>query len=383
MPRGHLERLERQLAQCDTLLRRFISDFDINKLDQILAREGIPADVPPSPMAPPNPSYPTPSPIYPMSVMHMPDNRSFPLREVGPGGSSSPTLPPSAQGGRYPYDHQVKYYSAVDGSPAYGPSPKYGGPPPQAPPAPPRPSSVQGMSGVRGQDPKGIDMSNPTNVIKGFHVSAMFTNNPAFIVGSNGEDKEDLAVGLSSGRETGLHNLHSPRNKDHWIFREFNRGRLPDPSINVGPQSFYVYLPRNREFTQTIVNIYFKELNYHRPVFEKSNFFKRLNALYDDSVNTPHDDPGFLLSLYLILALGTLAYLYSNPPAVEVMFGATPKQVVKIEGWPTHEEFFEQALAVKPELRVTTSSLQALILLQWYLYIEVSHHSISVSFLCC
>ena len=192
-----------------------------------------------------------------------------------------------------------------------------------------------------------------------------------FIVSPNSEDREDLAIGLASGRETGLANARSPRNRNNWIFRGFNRGPLPDPSVNIGPHSFNVCLPRDREFTQKIVDIYFERLNYHRPVFEKSNFVRRLNALYDDSTNTPHDDPGFLLSVYLILALGTLAYLYSSPSA-EAMFGAPPKRVVKIDGWPTHEDFFEQALVVKPELRVTTSSLQALILLQWYLYIEVS-----------
>ena len=203
-----------------------------------------------------------------------------------------------------------------------------------------------------------------------------------FIVNSNSEDKEDLAIGLATGRETGLTNSHSPRNKTNWIFRGFNRGPLPDPSVKLGPQSFTVYLPRDREFTQKIVDIYFERLNYHRPVFEKSNFVRRLNALYDDSTNTSHDDPGFLLSVYLILGLGTLAYLYSCPSA-EAMFGPVPKRAVNIDGWPTHEEFFEQALVVKPELRVTTSSLQALILLQWYLYIEVrlNHSSLHV-FLC-
>ena len=40
--------------------------------------------------------------------------------------------------------------------------------------------------------------------------------------------------------------------------------------------------------------------------------------------------------------------------------------------WPSQEEFFDRALAVKPDLRVTLSSLQALILLHWYLYTEVS-----------
>src|SRR5260370_39664485 len=105
MPRGHMERIERQLSQCDILLRKLVLDFDLNKLDQILAREGISSDVPPSPMPPPNSNYPTPSPIYSMSVIPMHENRSFPLREVGPGGSS-----PSAQGGHYPYNHQTGYY---------------------------------------------------------------------------------------------------------------------------------------------------------------------------------------------------------------------------------------------------------------------------------
>ena len=188
MPRGHMERLERQLSQCDTLLRKYIPDFDIHNIDQILAREGISSDLPPSPMAPPNSSYPTPSPIYPMSGMQLPDNR-FPLREVGPGGSS-PTLPPSAQGGRYPpYNHKANYYPSMDGSPvvahppsAYGPSPNYGSP--ETPQAPPRPNSAQSTSRVRGQDPKGRDMSNPANVIKSFHVSSAFTNDPSLNMGT-------------------------------------------------------------------------------------------------------------------------------------------------------------------------------------------------------
>ena len=40
--------------------------------------------------------------------------------------------------------------------------------------------------------------------------------------------------------------------------------------------------------------------------------------------------------------------------------------------WPDHDEFFRRALGVKPYLKVAISSLQALILLHWYLYTEVS-----------
>jgi hypothetical protein len=178
-----MERLERQLSQCEGLLRKYIPDFDLNKLEQIFTREGLSLDVPPPSMIPPNSSYPPPSPIYPM--MHVSDNRSFPLREVGPG-SSSPTLPTSAQGGRYPYSHQANYYPPMEGSPvvahpppAYGPSPNYD--PSQVPP---RPSSAQSVSSVPGQDPKGRDMSNLNNVLKSFQVSSMITNDPSLSMGA-------------------------------------------------------------------------------------------------------------------------------------------------------------------------------------------------------
>jgi len=179
MPRGHMERLERQLSQCEGLLRKYIPDFELNKLEQIFTREGLSSDLPTPSMVPPNSSYPPPSPIYPMSVMHVPDNRSFPLREVGPG-SSSPTLPTTAQSGRYPYSHQANYYPPGDSPmvahppPAYGPSPNY-----DSSQGPPRPNSAQSVSSVPGQDPKGRDMSNLNNVLKSFQVSSIITSDPA------------------------------------------------------------------------------------------------------------------------------------------------------------------------------------------------------------
>jgi len=44
--------------------------------------------------------------------------------------------------------------------------------------------------------------------------------------------------------------------------------------------------------------------------------------------------------------------------------------------WPEHDELFERALTVKPDLHVTISSLQALILLHWYLYTEVRNFTL-------
>jgi hypothetical protein len=66
--------------------------------------------------------------------------------------------------------------------------------------------------------------------------------------------------------------------------------------------------------------------------------------------------------VYLILALGTLSELNHR--------------VVKLEPIGLHDKFTGRALAVKPDLHVTISSLQALILQHWYLYTEVSNISI-------
>jgi hypothetical protein len=121
-----------------------------------------------------------------------------------------------------------------------------------------------------------------------------------------------------------------------------------------------------------IVDVYFMRLNHHRPVFMRNTFEKNLDALYDGTA--PHD-PGFVCSVYLILALGTLSELNNRVSGAEKegkppVSGAPLKKLMPAD-WPSQEEFFDLALAVKPELRVTLSSLQALILLHWYLYTEV------------
>lgn len=120
-----------------------------------------------------------------------------------------------------------------------------------------------------------------------------------------------------------------------------------------------------------IIDIYFTRLNHHRPVFTRPDFEKTLDNIYDG--NHVQDDPGFVCSLYLVLALGTLSEL--NHRASESAEGSHISQAMikKLmpSDWPEHDEFLDRALSVKPDLRVTISSLQALILLQWYLYTEV------------
>lgn len=66
-PRGHTEKLERKLAQCEMLLKRRIEGFDVENLDNILISEGLDPNV-----APPS-SHPGFSPFsHPLGLVHMP-----------------------------------------------------------------------------------------------------------------------------------------------------------------------------------------------------------------------------------------------------------------------------------------------------------------------
>ena len=136
-----------------------------------------------------------------------------------------------------------------------------------------------------------------------------------------------------------------------------------------------VFLPKSRETVGIILEAYFSRLNFHRPVLLRHEFERTLNQLYEGQPVS--DDPGFVCSAYLVFALGTLSEINhrvsqhenSAQPAASV---GPDLKVLMPSDWPDHDEFFQFALKVKPDLRVTVSSLQALILLHWYLYTEVS-----------
>lgn len=138
-----------------------------------------------------------------------------------------------------------------------------------------------------------------------------------------------------------------------------------------------VWLPRDRSMVNHIVEVYFTRLNPHRPVFSRREFERLLKNVYDNDQSV--HDPGFMMSLYLVMALGTLSELnhrfgasvaQQDPSHYGGALGFASKTLMPPE-WPDYDEFFERALGVKPDLRVTVSSLQALILLHWYLYTEV------------
>ncbi|KAJ7052505.1 fungal-specific transcription factor domain-containing protein [Mycena amicta] len=330
-PRGHLERVEFQLAQAIILIRHLTGrpHFDLFDLDSGLVDAGL------DPNPPPLNSF-TYEPLMNMYTTAFP--------------------PP-------------EYYAHINTRPpAYSTRSS-------SEPTSPRTNEL------RGQDPNSNDLSNTQALAKNFGVSADIVS----VIAANHVDREDLAVGssgLSSGRDRSLHEAATPRDPAHWVTVTVSNAFANPPHIEtVIPDlsgSMDVWLPKDRSMVEAIVDVYFTRLNIHRPVFSRRGFAKSLDELYAGQVsasgenNTPHD-PGFLCSFYLVLALGTLSDL--NNRSVHHQMDYTPTQQLLVKklmppDWPEHDEFFERALSVKPDLRVTMSSLQALILLHWYLYTE-------------
>ncbi|TCD61493.1 hypothetical protein EIP91_008376 [Steccherinum ochraceum] len=384
--RGHTERVERQLAGCIALLKRHIPNFDVEQLEEILAREGVEVDLPPFS-----------DPSFAFGGGSAGPSRGFPLRSEGappPPGDGSPRpypygppgphmIPPGYPGGPIPMGY---------GPPPYGPPPPHvvPHPPPPGfnphihpafqhtlPPMQPRPSSAHDG---RATDPLPNDLSTSEALAKNFGVSQAITNDLEL----KNNDTEDLAVGssgLNSKRDRDISEPSLPRDAAKWVPVQMRRNSVASPtspplsSSSAKPSSQHnsilVWLPKDRNVVAKVLDNYFERLNFHRPVFARSYFESKLSALYDGQV--VQHDPGYVCSVYLIMALGTLSELnhraHEQQGPVPVAAGLNPKKLLPPE-WPTHEEFFDRALAVKPDLRVTVSSLQALILLQWYLYTE-------------
>ncbi|KAL4242763.1 hypothetical protein ABKN59_011877 [Abortiporus biennis] len=380
--RDHRERLERQLAGCIALLKRRMPDFDINALDDILAREGVEPEG-----AEANPGMyqypPTPTP------------RGFPLRSEGPqpGDGSSPRHyyppgPPMVPPG-YPPPPMAMHYSPYPPPPhMMAPPPGYNPhmPPPHhpafqhtlPPPQQLQQTRPQSAHDTRATEPLPNDLSTIPALAKNFGVAANIVNGLKLI--PNAEDKEDLAVGdsgLSSRRDKDQ--MIGPNDMSKWIPISVRRNStsLSSPtSPKLPPENdspAVMWLPKDTHMLHRILDVYFSRLNFHRPVFTRAAFEKRLSEIYEGRESP--DDPGFTCSVYLLLALGTLSELNHlvQTKEQEGKDGSTtftnPKQLMPPD-WPSHEDFFKLALAVKPELRVSLSSLQALILLQWYLYTE-------------
>lgn len=73
------------------------------------------------------------------------------------------------------------------------------------------------------------------------------------------------------------------------------------------------------------------------------------------------DDSGFLCSVYLVFAIGTLFLFNKRIHGAERMD----------EIWPSYEEFYDHAIVLRPDLQSSLTTLQALCALHWYLSTEV------------
>ncbi|KAI0027406.1 fungal-specific transcription factor domain-containing protein, partial [Vararia minispora EC-137] len=235
----------------------------------------------------------------------------------------------------------------------------------QQPSPVPAPAMPGHSENIKGADPHNHNLSDDRALAKTFGVSPQIMQD--LKLQPHASDREDIAIGsggLISGRDRDVVEGAAPREPDKWVHVRSSAGAA-------------LWLPKDRAMADRIVGVYFERLNYHRPVFLKHEFGLALDSLYRG--DAAQSDPGFVCSAYLVLALGTLSELSHracgldrqarekqepSPAAMNAVRKLMPPD------WPEHEEFFHRALAVKPELRVTVSSLQALILLHWYLYTE-------------
>ncbi|KAI9066114.1 hypothetical protein FKP32DRAFT_1674207, partial [Trametes sanguinea] len=246
-PRGHTERIERQLLQCEALLKLRYPGFHLEDLDNILAREGIDIDTSDNAISATFQFAPNSPPAGPA--------RAFPLRTEGPpppmGGSPPrgypyPVPPPPHPGQMMP----PGYHGPVPmpyppppgpyGPPPPGHMPMQGGPPPphydarmvqqfpphMAPPpgvAPQRPPSPHE---IPGQDPHSYDMTSTQALARTFGVSGAIMSDVAIPPA----DREDLAVGSSaliSGRDRGLGEPSAvPRDANQWVTVTMRRNSI-------------------------------------------------------------------------------------------------------------------------------------------------------------
>jgi len=257
--------------------------------------------------------------------------------------------------------------------------PPYPGPPPVMQPAQPeqpiaRPPSPPNDGATKGTDPHGHDMSSAKALARAFGVSDMITSGLKL----DPVTTEDMPVNPNAKYE-----VATPRDASHWVTvslrRDQSAGGGPNTLSLYGPVSIStqveVWLPKDRKFSKHIIDGYFARLNIHRPVYARKDFDKVLNDLYEGV--TYAYDPGHLCCIFLIFALGTLSEL--NNLAVKANLdadqhqglGSSVAKKLMPHDWPSHDEFFERALLIEPDLEVSITSLQALILLHWYLYIQV------------
>ncbi|KAG8907998.1 hypothetical protein FRB99_001164 [Tulasnella sp. 403] len=367
-PRGYTDMVEAQLAKCILVLQKLVPNFKLADIDAVMEREGI--HIPPS-------SAVSDAPEGSGSSINAALGAVLQANAAALGGIKTEPIVPTLSIPNGPVQSSAPPRASE--GPSDGSSTVYDVRSNATQPSQPGPTTT--TNGVKGQDPQANDLSSTGGLIKAFGVSRSIVR--------------DLPKPASSSATSIPPPAQNTQTQPHPVASPAGGSGTPFLHLHPSYRARLAFrLPRNRELTQYVVEKYFERLNCHRPVFIPEEFNVGLSALYesldDDTHNrahspqarihpsrpnrwsnppasvslNPEDDPGFLCSVYLILALGRLCI--DNEHMHEGKEGVP--EIMK--DYPTHEEFFELALAVKPDLRVTISSLQALILLQWYLYTE-------------
>ncbi|KAH8980297.1 hypothetical protein EDB86DRAFT_3248061 [Lactarius hatsudake] len=360
-----------ELAQCDVILKRCIPGFELENLEEILVREGVEVEANVPPISASFRSTPVCGSSPPKGYPYVPPGPHM----IPPG---YPPMPPYYPAPPYPPPHMQPH-------PGYNPHlhPMFQHPPQPIPPqhlppaqSVPHPMSSNGpIPDIKGGDPGFHDMSNPRALARSFGVAPDIVQD--LKLGPQPLDKEDIAVGshgLISGRDSIVAELAFPHDANKWVLVPMRRDSVASSPSTPGPtHTFSAFLPKDHDMVQHIVHIYFECLNFHRPVFLRHEFKVTLSQLY--AGESQRHDPGFLCSVYLIFALGTLselnhrAYGLDREAKNKATSGGTPSlanvnvKTLMPPDWPDHEDFFQRALSIKPELRVTICSLQELILL--------------------
>ncbi|KAL1728187.1 fungal-specific transcription factor domain-containing protein [Schizophyllum commune] len=377
-PRGYTERLERQVAQMMALLSRRIPNFDLNNLDNIAAAEGIvipdhngdPNQSPSqsqSQQHPPHPGYPPHPP--PMPYPHYPYP---PMPPIPPPGFPTPLHP---------------YQIPFPPQPPQQAQPQTPQTPQSASQQPQQPTKDSGPARIPGQDPDGNDMSHPIAIATAFKVDPNIQAK-----GTNAKPPNDIGFGHGAFLHTpaGFDPAAPPRDLSKWVAVSVP----PEDDAPPGAQPKQLYLPADIRTVRHVMDVYFDRLNVHRPVFERAEFDDRVIQLYagiegaetlraprpatEEPDTRPGDppqveartsqidarnDPGFISAFLYILALGTMSELNNKLTSGDQPLPVPPT-------WPQYDEFFLRAMATRPDWRMTLSSLQAAVLLHWYLYTD-------------
>ncbi|KZT07839.1 uncharacterized protein LAESUDRAFT_736136 [Laetiporus sulphureus 93-53] len=328
-PHGHTEHIEWQLLQCDALLKWHYPGFTLDNLNEVYQALSqtfqFAQNPPPGPSSHPFPLH-TEVPQLPPAALPKGPSGSYDALSSS-RSALRPSSSPHVYAGSFSSDLQPAHLSSIPVSSAAAP---------------------------RYADPLSHDLSNTRAPAKTFGVNVEIVTGlklPA-------PDKEDLTVGssgLTSGRDRDPVEPSAPRDQTKWVSVQVHRNSItaPSPPITNGAppatDTIHVWLPKDCNMVQKILDVYFTWLNFHRPVFMCSEFEQMLNALYDGR-QLLHD-AGYICSVYLVLTLSTLSELNHHTSSMEKEGG---------------QEFFKHVLF--PDLHVSLSSLQVLIHQGWTLW---------------